>query len=189
MEGRRMGKGKLFVVRIGKFFSNQRASSSFLMARKASRERMRVFFHVPLARGFSRYSPNRELVSRRLGFPRKYSQLLSLTPPSSVEASLCRRETGEKKKKARGARWKEEREKRGLPLFPSSPSHFLYFDYSIAIFIGIHSGSICGGENSNMGGGTKCPSYRDSTERSKGKQGLNLGVRFSEVSVLYGGVR
>ena len=40
-----------------------------------------------------------------------------------------------------------------------------------------------------MGGGTKCPSYRDSTERSKGKQGLNLGVRFSEVSVLYGGVR
>ena len=40
-----------------------------------------------------------------------------------------------------------------------------------------------------MGGGTKCPSYRDSTERSKGKQGLNLGFRFSEVSVLYGGVR
>ena len=74
----------------------------------------------------------------------------------------------------RGARWEEEREKRGLSLFSSSPWRFLYLDYGIAIFIGIHSGSICGGENSNMGGGTKCPSYRDSTERSKGKQGLTL---------------
>ena len=116
MEGRRMGKGKLFVVRIGKFFSNQRASSSFLMARKASRERMGVFFHVPLARGLSRYSPNRELVSRRLGFPRKYSQLLSLTPPSSSEASLCRRETGERKESARGTMGRGKREKRPFPL-------------------------------------------------------------------------
>ena len=127
MEGRRMGKGKLFVVRIRKFFSNQRASSSFLMARKASRERMRVFFHVPLARGLSRYSPNRELVSRRLGFPRKYSQLLSLTPPSSAEASLCRRETGEKEKEsARGTMGRGKREKRPffLPIISLALSIF-----------------------------------------------------------------
>ena len=110
-----------------------------------------------------------------------------LSPPQRPLCVVGR--LGRKKKKARGARWKEEREKRSLSLFPSSPSNFLHFDYSIAIFIGIPSGSLCGGESSNTGGGTKSPSYRDSTERSKGKQGLNLGVRFSEVSVLYGGVR
>ena len=117
MEGRRMGKGKLYVVRTGKFFSNLRASSSFLMARKASRERMRVSFHVPLARGFSRYSPNGEIVSRRLGFPANTVNSLSLTPPSSAEASLCRRETGEKEKEsARGTMGRGKREKRPFPL-------------------------------------------------------------------------
>ena len=46
---------------------------------------------------------------------------------------LCRREDGEKKKKkARGARWEEEREQTDPPafsLFPSSPVRFLFFHY------------------------------------------------------------
>ena len=69
---------------------------------------------------------------------------------SSAESSLCCGEAGEKKKKARGARWEGERKKRGLPafsLFPSSPTLFLFS--IIAIFIGIPSGSLCRGERSS----------------------------------------
>ena len=54
---------------------------------------------------------------------------------SSAEASLCRREAGEKEiESARGTVGRGKREKR-LPSFPSShlppppPSHFLFFDY------------------------------------------------------------
>ena len=41
----------------------------------------------------------------------------AITTLSSPEASLCRKEGGEKEKIGRGARWEKEREKRGL--FPS----------------------------------------------------------------------
>ena len=72
------------------------------------------------------------------------SSLLSLPQrPFCVVGRL-----GSKKKKARGARLEGEREKRGLfPPFPSSlvPRALSIF-FIIAIFIGIPSGSLCGGE-------------------------------------------
>ena len=65
----------------------------------------------------------------------------AITTLSSPEASLCRKEGGEKEKKGRGARWEKKRargsmgkgkeEEKPFPafsLFPSSPARLLYFD-------------------------------------------------------------
>ena len=65
-------------------------------------------------------------------------------PLSSAQASLRRREAGRKKKKARGARW--EGEKRSLFPLPIVPLALAIFSI-IALFIGIASGSLCGGES------------------------------------------
>ena len=57
---------------------------------------------------------------------------------------------GEKKKSESGAQWEGEREKRDSRLFPFShrPPRASFFFFSIiAIFIGIPSGSLCGGES------------------------------------------
>ena len=79
-------------------------------------------------------------------------RLSSLTPLSnrshslsSAEASLCCGEAGEKEKEsARGTtgRWMRD--------FPSSPARFLFFRLFISIFIGIPSGSLCGGEGKSL---------------------------------------
>ena len=66
-------------------------------------------------------------------------------PLSSAEASLCCGEAGEKEKEsARGSsgRWMRD--------FPSSPARFLFFRLFISIFIGIPSGSLCGGEGKSL---------------------------------------
>ena len=54
---------------------------------------------------------------------------------------------GRKKQRARGARWEGGREKRDSRLFPLPivPPRAFYFSV-IAIFIGMSSGSLCGGE-------------------------------------------
>ena len=70
-----------------------------------------------------------------------------LQPLSSVEASLCCRETGEKEKESAEERWEGEREKKGFRLFPLPIiRRALSIFTNIAIFIGIPSGSLCGGE-------------------------------------------
>ena len=55
-----------------------------------------------------------------------------ITTLSSLEASLCRKEGGEKgKERAQGTMGKGEGEERPFPsfsLFPSSPARLLYFD-------------------------------------------------------------
>ena len=59
---------------------------------------------------------------------------------------------GEKKRARAGhnGKEKERRETPAFSLFPSSPARFLFFFFSIiAIFIGIPSGSLCGGESDN----------------------------------------
>ena len=74
------------------------------------------------------------------------------TSLSSAETSWCCGEAGEKEKESARARWEGEREKRGsrtFSLFPSFPAHFLFFSI-IAIFIGIPSGSLCGGESFHL---------------------------------------
>ena len=75
--------------------------------------------------------------------------LTSLLPQnlSTSQRPLCVvGRLGRKKKKARGARWEGEREKRGL--FPFSHLHLHAFFFSIiAIFIGIPSGRLCRGES------------------------------------------
>ena len=48
---------------------------------------------------------------------------------ASAEASLYRREAGERGKKARGGQWEGERKEARFSLFPSSPAHFLFFGY------------------------------------------------------------
>ena len=64
---------------------------------------------------------------------------------SSAEASLYRREAGEREKES--ARGTMGREKRRSEVFPSShlPPRSFYFS-KIVIFIGIPSGSLCGEE-------------------------------------------
>ena len=64
---------------------------------------------------------------------------------ASAEASLCRREAGEREKES--ARGTMGREKRRSEVFPSShrPPRSFYFS-KIVIFIGIPSGSLCGEE-------------------------------------------
>ena len=69
----------------------------------------------------------------------------SLSPPQRPLCVVGR--LGRKKERARVARWEGERENRGyrlfpLPIVPRALSVFLI----IAIFIGIPSGSLCGGE-------------------------------------------
>ena len=74
----------------------------------------------------------------------KVSKALSLP-----ERPLCvMGRLGRKKKRARGERWEGEREKRGCRLFllPIVPRALSIFSI-IAIFIGIPSGSLCGGES------------------------------------------
>ena len=83
----------------------------------------------------------------------------------------------------RGARWKEEREKEACPSSHHPPGAF-YISITVLLFLLGYTAGASAEERALTWG----PSYRDSTERSKGKQGLNLGVHFSEVSVLYGGV-
>ena len=70
---------------------------------------------------------------------------------SSGEASLCWGEAGEKEKEnARGTmgRGKRRRETSGSrhSLFSSSPARFQFFLFDYCYFIGIPSGSFCGGE-------------------------------------------
>ena len=97
---------------------------------------------------------------------------------------MCRRETGEKEKEnARGTMGRGKREKR--PFFlPIISRRAFYISITVLLFLLGYTAGASAEERAL----TWSPSYRDSTERSKGKQGLNLGVRFSEVSVLYGGV-
>ena len=61
---------------------------------------------------------------------------------ASAEASLYRREAGERKKKARGGQWEGEREEARFFPPPIVPRAFYFL--IIAIFIRIHSGSLCG---------------------------------------------
>ena len=62
---------------------------------------------------------------------------------------------GERKRERAGhdGKGKERREAPAFSLFPSSPARFLIFSI-IAIFIGIPSGSLCGGKRGGAGGGT-----------------------------------
>ena len=73
-----------------------------------------------------------------------------LSCPSCAEASLCRREAGEKEKEsARGTMGRGKREERLSP-FPSSHcARALSIFPLFAIFIGIASGNFCGGGERN----------------------------------------
>ena len=76
-------------------------------------------------------------------------RFLSRGRPCCLSSFLCRMEAGEEgTESAQGTmgRWKRGRETPAFSLFPPFPARFLYFDDSIAIFIGIPSGSLCGGE-------------------------------------------
>ena len=69
---------------------------------------------------------------------------------SSAESSLCCGEAGEKKRKRAGHDGKGKDRRQASPPFPSShrPPRAFYFSI-IAIFIGVPSGSLCGGERSS----------------------------------------
>ena len=69
----------------------------------------------------------------------------SLSPPQRPLCVVGR--LGRKKKRAHGARWEGERQKRGSRLFllPIVPRALSVFS-TIANFMGIPSGSLCGGE-------------------------------------------
>jgi len=98
--------------------------------------------------------------------------VIAILTPSQRHVGVVGR-IGRKKKKARGARWEGEREKRGLfPPFRSSlvPRALSIF-FIIAIFIGVPSGSLCGGERMrhyryiDLATELACSSLRDSRVR------------------------
>ena len=85
---------------------------------------------------------------------------------------MCRRETGERKKKAPGGQWEGEKSEEAAA-FPSShhPPHARFFLSIIAIFIEISIGSLCAEESDSS-----MHNRKEKCDASKIKMSENMGL-------------